>query len=137
MHTSALITESSFSEGSILVNPSLFFADMPAMIKTMKQSSAWIEGDLNAVVLMRRPEIQIVLTALHEGTEIDSFQSDESITIRIIVGAMHFNTSKESVLLQKGQQMTLNEKVKYSLTTTEGTVFLLTITSQKPGQSGN
>jgi hypothetical protein len=38
-----------------------------------------------------------------------------------------FHTRKESVILDKGQELTLHENIKYSLTTFGETVILLTI----------
>lgn len=69
-----------------------------------------------------------MLTALHDGTEIQSFQSNDSITFQIIEGKLMFHTRKESVTLDKGQLLTLHENIKYSLTSKE-TVLLLTIAS--------
>jgi len=40
-----------------------------------------------------------------------------------------FHTRKESVTLDKGQLLTLHENIKYSLTSKEETVLLLTIAS--------
>jgi len=101
--------------------------DLPSLIDRMKQSSKWANGELNAIVLLKSRYRQIVLTALHEETEIVSFQSNDSITLHIIEGKLRFQTRKESVTLYKGQLLTLHEKIKYSLTTGKETVFLLTI----------
>ncbi len=101
--------------------------DLPALIVKMKNSYTWAHGELKAMILMKNPDKQIVLTALHEGTAINSFQSNDSITFQIIEGKLKFHTHKESVMLEKNQLLTLHEKIKYSLTTTEETVFLLTI----------
>jgi quercetin dioxygenase-like cupin family protein len=107
---------------------SLFFTfDLPTLIENMKLSHSWEKGDLNAMVLLKSPEKQIVLTALHEGTEISSFQANDSITFQIIEGELKFQTRKESVTLSKGQLLTLHENIKYRLKSTEETVFLLTI----------
>ncbi len=73
--------------------------------------------------------MQIVITALHNGTEIKSFQSGDSITFHIIEGNLAFHTQKESVILNEGQLFTLYKKVKYKLVSREDTVFLLTITN--------
>jgi quercetin dioxygenase-like cupin family protein len=70
-----------------------------------------------------------MLTALHKGTEIDSFQANDSITFQIIEGKLKFHTRRESVILEKGQSLTLHEKIKYSLLTKEETIYLLTISS--------
>jgi quercetin dioxygenase-like cupin family protein len=102
--------------------------DLPALIEKMKHSPDWAKGDLNTMILLKRPDKQIVLTALHEGTEIDSFQPSGSITFQIIEGELKFCTQNESVILDVGYLLTLHENVKYSYTTKEETVFLLTIT---------
>ncbi len=81
------------------------------------------------MILVKSPGKQIVLTALRERTKIKSFQSDESITFQIIEGKLKLQTQKESVKLVKGQLVALHENIKYSLTTEEETVLLLTIAS--------
>jgi hypothetical protein len=101
--------------------------DLPALIGKMKQSRSWVRGELNNMVLLNSPGKQILLTALHKKTEVESFQESDSISFQIIEGELKFNTSQESLLLKEGQLLTLSEKVKYSLTTDAGTVFLLTI----------
>ena len=101
--------------------------NLPSLIATMKQSYTWANGELNAMILLKSPEKQIILTAMHEGTEIKSFQSNDSITFQIIEGKLRFHIRKDTITLNEGQLMTLNENIKYSLTTKEETVFLLTI----------
>jgi quercetin dioxygenase-like cupin family protein len=101
--------------------------NLPDLIATMKQSYAWTNGDLNAIILLKSADKQIVLTALHEGTEIKSFQSNESATFQIIEGKLRFRMRKDTVTLSEGQQMIIDEKIKYSVTTDVETVFLLTI----------
>jgi quercetin dioxygenase-like cupin family protein len=109
---------------------SLNIFDLPVLIGKMKQEYAWTKGDLNTKILFRSPNKQIVLTTLHEGIVIDSFQSNDSITFQIIEGLVQFHTRKESITLEKGQLLTLHENVKYSLTTWEETALLLTIISR-------
>jgi quercetin dioxygenase-like cupin family protein len=101
--------------------------DLPSLIATMKQSYTWANGELNALILHKSPEKQIILTAVHEGTEIESYQSNASITFQIIEGKLRFHIRKDTVTLNKGQLMTLDENIKYRLSTSEETVFLITI----------
>ncbi len=103
--------------------------NLPSLIATMKQSYTWANGELNALTLLKSPNKQIILTSMHEGTEIKSFQSDDSITFQIIEGKLRFHIRKDSITLNEGQLMTLDENIKYSLTTQEETVFLLTISN--------
>jgi len=117
------------SRNSKSLDTSFFTFDLPSLIEKMKHKPSWAKGGLNAMILMKSAAKQIVLTALDGGTEIQSFQSNDSITFQIIEGLLKFHTQKDSVILGKGQMLTLHEKIKYSLTTREETVFLLTIAS--------
>jgi quercetin dioxygenase-like cupin family protein len=110
-------------------NPALLLFDLPTLVDKMKHKQSWANGELSAMILLKTPNKQIVLTAMHDGTEIQSFQSDDSITFQIIEGQLMLHTRKESVTLVKGQLLTLHENIKYSLNTREETVLLLTIAS--------
>jgi len=101
--------------------------DLPALIGNLKHSKSWAKGELKNIILLNSPDKQVLLTALHEKTEIDSFQASASVSFQILEGELMFSTKKESLILKKGQLLTLREKIKYSLTTNAETVFLLTI----------
>lgn len=118
-----------FYKNTNSLNPSLLLFDFPTLIGKMKHKQTWVKGDLETMILLKIPAKQIVLTALHEGTEIKSFQSNESITFQVIEGEMKFHSRKGSVNLDKSQLLTLSENINYSLTTNVETVLLLTITS--------
>ena len=127
MEIETLNSNSPFTRDDVSLNSSLFTFDLPALIESMKHSRTWEKGELNAMILLKSPDKQIVLTALHKGTEINSYQSSDSISLQIIEGKIKFHTHNESVTLDKGQLLTLHEKINYSLTSREETVFLLTI----------
>ncbi len=118
-------------EDSGSLDPSLLSFDINSLVATMKLSRTWTEGDLNSMVLYRSPGRQIVLSALHEDTEIILDNEADSVTINIIEGRIQFQTREETVILNKDQLLTLHEKMKYCLTTLETTVFLLTIVNRK------
>jgi len=137
MEIETLRTEPSYSDNKGSDNSSLFTFDLPTLIAKMKRSNSWLNGELNAMILLKSPGKQIVLTALHKGTEISSFQSHDFITLQILEGKLKFHTRKESVTLDQGQLLTLHENIKYGLTTREETVFLLTIAKSTFRQSEN
>ena len=116
-----------FQESKTPSTPSFLVFDVPAIAEKMKHEQNWMNGELNSMILLKTPYKQIVLTVLHDGTEIESFQSNQSITFEIIEGKLMFHTRKETVLLEKGQIIALHENIKYSLTTREDSVLLLTI----------
>lgn len=137
MEIETLRTGPPFSNNLESYNSSLLTFDLPTLISKMKHSNSWLNGELNAMILLKSPGKQIVLTALHEGTEISSFQSHDSVTLQIIEGKLKFHTREESVTLEQGQLLTLHENIKYGLTTREETVFLLTIAKSTFQQSEN
>jgi quercetin dioxygenase-like cupin family protein len=124
-----LVTKPPLPKENRSLNASLLAFDLPALIYNMKQSHTWTKGKLNTMILLKRPDNQIVLTAMHEGTEIRSFQSNYSITFQIIEGKLKFHTQKESVTLDRGQLLIMHDNIKYRLKSNEETVFLLTIAS--------
>jgi quercetin dioxygenase-like cupin family protein len=97
------------------------------LIKTMKKSKPWSDGELNSLILMNKPEKQVILTAMHHGTEIESFQANDSITLQIIEGHIRFRVRNNTVTIREGQLMKLDENIKYNFIAREDTVFLLTI----------
>ncbi|MBN2348161.1 MAG: hypothetical protein JXJ22_04950 [Bacteroidales bacterium] len=127
METEILKSKPSFKKDKILHNAASLSFDLPAIIEMMKLKPAWLKGELDAMILLKRPDKQIVLTTLHEGTEITSFQSNDSVTFQIIEGKLNFRTRKEAIILEKGQLLTFYDNIKYNLTTREKTVFILTI----------
>lgn len=101
--------------------------DLTDLIKKMKISQKWKDGDIDSLVLFNSSNRQTLLTAMHEGTEINSFQNSDSATFQIVEGKIEFRTRKESTFLNTGQVLTLHEKIKYRLTSSEETVLLLTL----------
>ena len=126
MEDKELKTKHILNKDDNLLNDELLTFDLPTFIEKMKHSSAWKKGAVSTMILLKRPDKQIVLTALHEETEIKSFQSNISITIQVIEGELKFQTTNQNVTLEKGQLMTIREKIKYSLTTESEAIILLT-----------
>ena len=114
---------------NISFQPSFLVFGLPTIIEKMKLKQSRIKGELNSMILLKTPYKQVVLTALDEGTEIQSFHSGNSTTFQVIEGKLIFHSYRESVTLAKGQFMTLYENVNFNLTTEEETVFLMTITT--------
>ena len=113
------------------VNASSHSFNLLTQIEKKKHRSAWLKGGLNSMVLLDRTDKKVILTTFREGVEINSFQSNDSLTIQVIKGKLNFHTQEESIILNEGQSDTFDENIHYRLTTEEETVFLLTITSGK------
>lgn len=114
-----------------LPNASLNIYDLPVLIEKMKHEGTWTEAGLNAMILFKSLETQIVLTSLQKGAEIKSFQSNDSITFQVIEGKLKFYIPKKSVTIAQGQLLEFHENVKYRLKSEDATVFLLTISNKR------
>ncbi|MFA6126759.1 MAG: hypothetical protein WC699_05605 [Bacteroidales bacterium] len=101
--------------------------DLPILIERMKHTPTWSLEKLHAEVLLQSPARQIMLTSLRAGTEIESYQSDHSVTFHVIEGKIKIHTRNGSITLGQGKMLLIEEKMKYSLITGEDTVLLLTI----------
>lgn len=112
-------------DGSI--HTSLRSFNLLTQIEKKKHRPAWLKGELSSMVLLDRADKKVILTTFREGVEINSFQSNDSLTIQVIKGKLNFHTSKGSIILREGQSDTFDENIHYRLTTEEETVFLLTI----------
>jgi hypothetical protein len=127
METETLKTRPQIRRNNNLRNASSLSFDLPILIEKMKHDEDWVRGEPNSMVLMKSHDKKILLMALHDKTKIKSFQSADSITFQIIEGKLKFHTPRESVTLDKGNLLTLNDNIRYSLTSREETVLLLTI----------
>lgn len=105
--------------------------DIPALIGNLKQAQSWEKGELNFIILLKSPSIKVLLTVMHEGTEVISFQANDSATFQVLEGTLVLHIRDDSIVLGKGEVMTLDEKIKYSFDSVEETAFLLTLVSER------
>jgi quercetin dioxygenase-like cupin family protein len=119
------------------INASLSTFNLLTLIEKMKLKPTLFNEDLHSMVLLNRPDKQIVLTTFDKGTEINSFQSNEQMILQVICGNLRFHTHEESLSLSRGELLTIQEKKPYILTTGEKTVFLLTLISGSLGQTNS
>ena len=116
-----------FRKENSLLNESMLFYDLPNIIEKMKTENNCDDGELNSMILMKNREMKMILAELHENTIIKSFQSNSSTTFQILEGKLKFQARKKTLTLDKGQMLSLSEKIKYRLTISAETVLLLTI----------
>ncbi len=111
--------------------------NLPSLIESMKLSKEWAAKELSSLILLKGRNKQIILTSIHNGTEIESFQTKDSITFHILEGKLMLHTPSDSIILSEGQLMTITNKIKYRLTTEDDTVFLITASENTEGPVNN
>ena len=119
-----------FPHGPDTADLSRVLNGLQKLIEDFKVGLSRTKDDINSTILLNTPGKQIVLTALHKGTEVYSFQSKDSITFEVIEGTLLFHVGKKTTQLDKGQSLSLYENVEYSLKALDETMFLLTISSE-------
>jgi hypothetical protein len=127
METETIYSTSFNSRDSSSVDSSLFTFGIPGLIERMKHGRAWENGGLSSMILLRSPGKEVILTALHEGTEIISFHSKDKVILQVIEGRLNFQSHDKTMTLSADQHLAINERMKFSLTSMTETVFLLTI----------
>lgn len=135
METEVLNVKQGLSIDSKSIDTSLFNLRMPALIENIKKSKGWKLGELYSLILLRSPGKEIVFTALPEGTEIITFQSDHSISLHVVEGKLRYKSRKETVIISEEQALTINEKINFSVTSLAETIFILTIIKESNTES--
>lgn len=105
--------------------------DIPGIIENLKKEQNWTRGELNFAILLKSLSVQVLLTIVHGGTEIVSYQSNDSATYQVLKGSLILHIKNESIVLREGELLTIDEKIKYSFNSIEETAFLLTLVSEK------
>jgi hypothetical protein len=103
--------------------------DLSSVIESLKTDLLPGEGDLITQILLKSPELNILLVKMHEGTEFISFQKNQSVTFQILQGKLRLHIRKGSLTLYEGESLILSEKTKYRITSMESTALLLTLAS--------
>lgn len=101
--------------------------DLQAIVSRMKNSPEWKDGELKTEILLNSATRKIVLTAMQDRTEVESFNKGDSVSFKVIEGRMKFRSPVKTVILVAGQLLILREKTRFSLTSLEESAFLLTI----------
>jgi quercetin dioxygenase-like cupin family protein len=128
-----------YREKSMFVTESIMYkdrrslnsSDLETLIANMKNEQTWLEGELKSAVLISSPAKKIILTVLHKGTEIRSYQSDYSLTFQVIEGKLKLDYGNKTFNLRKGEVLIINEKIKYKIDSLEDSAFLMILASGK------
>lgn len=130
MATYVLEPKPSLKMGYSVYDSLLPASDLPFLIEKLRNDSPKTKRKkLNSMILLKKPDRQIVLTTMKKNVEIESFQSSHSVTFQVVQGKLKFRTYKETVTLERGQVLTLHENVKYCVAAIDESVLLLTVST--------
>ena len=124
---SMFVTESAMYNEKRALNSS----DLSVLIANLKNEETWEDGELKSAILLKSPAKKIILTVLHKGTEIRSYQSDYSLTFQVIEGKLKLNYGNKTFSLGKGEVLIMNERIKNKIESVEDSAFLMVLASGK------
>ena len=101
--------------------------DLPFFTDEIKNEKAWLEGDRNAITLLKTALMRIVLIALRKGATLKKHKVAGIISVQVLEGKMLFTTDVQTIELSRGEMITLHDGVTLAVFAKEETVFLLTI----------
>lgn len=114
-------------EGERTVDAPMVAIDLPRFMDQIKKESAWLKGSRNAMTVFKSDRLRLVLIALHSGAELPTHTADGTICVQVLEGSIRFGTAEESIILEKGQLVTLHEKIPHSVFAIAESMFLLTL----------
>lgn len=94
-------------------------------IINIKRGFAYRNGDLGYRVLQRDADKNILVIAMHSGTEFESTQIDSLLTINVIEGKIRIKNKMRNAKISVGKSLTLSEKGYYLLECMEESIILL------------
>ncbi len=101
------------------------FSELDSAISNIKKDSAWLNGELGFNVLQQNPDSNVLVIAMHENTEFESYQANNSLIIKVIHGKLRFKINNKVSEIESGKMVILMEKAFYLIESMEESVFLL------------
>ena len=114
-------------EGNRVLNAQLVEMDLNKFIDQIKNEVTWKNSDRNSVTIFKSETMRIVIMGLHEDAELKSHKVNGVISIQTVEGKINLVTAQQSVTLEKGQMIALEENVLHSVTAIKESFFLLTL----------
>jgi quercetin dioxygenase-like cupin family protein len=68
---------------------------------------------------------------LHENAELKTHKANGVISVQTLEGKINFVTQQQSVIIEKGQMIALEENIAHSVTALKESFFLLTLAMNK------
>lgn len=113
-----------------LVAPLLQF-DLSVETEKLRQEDAWKTNSRNTKMLVKYPDLRIVLILLKSGKRLENHKADESISIQVLTGKLRLHLPHQTVELQHGHLLTLERSLPHDVEALEDCSFLLTLSWPK------
>lgn len=114
-------------DGDRILNAALVEMDLNIFLKQIKSETAWDSHDRNSITIFKSDSLRIVMIALHENAEMKPHKANGVISVQVLEGMIEFQTERDSLQLQKGQMIALQDNIIHSVKALQESCFLLTL----------
>lgn len=118
-------------EGKRMLNARLVEIDLNKFIAELKQETTWADSDRNSITVFKSNTSTMVLIGLHKNAELKEHTAIGNISVQVLEGEINFVAEQETLLLEKGQMVTLAANIPHSVRALEESFFLLTLVINK------
>ena len=114
-------------DGDRILNAQLVQMNLQAFIKQIKTETTWQTSDRNSVTIFKSETMRIVLLGLHQNAELKPHKANGVISVQVLQGKINFITDEQSVDLEQGQMIALQENITHAVKALKESFFLLTL----------
>lgn len=125
------INEKPLERKEKVLDATLLRLDLPAAIEKIRNEIAWKTGSRDIMGLYRNPSMKIELIALHTGAKTTPHLTEGVTSLHVIEGVIKLRTGNETIVLNKGQILTLHANIMFEARAMEEAYFLLTVALDK------
>ena len=111
-----------------IIDATMVYVNILHFIKVLKEEEEWKKSDRNTITLLKTNFLRAILIALQKGAVIKKQTSPQMLQLQVIEGKMNFTTDVQTIQLVAGDMIALYDGIPYTVTATEETVFILTLT---------
>ncbi|HTO15544.1 MAG TPA: cupin domain-containing protein [Edaphocola sp.] len=114
-------------EGDRVLDADLVEMDLNKFIEQIRNEETWKTGGLNSITIFKSKQLRIVLIGLKAQSELKKHIAPAQISVQVLEGKVKFTAEKQSVILSKGQMVSLKPKIPHSVFAEEESFFLLSL----------
>jgi len=105
---------------------SLMAFDLGHEVESLRQESAWTEGDRNARTLVKSSGMRLLLATLRESAEIQEQDGEGPVTIQILEGRATLTADGAEAILEQGTVASIEAALPWSLRAGAESAILVT-----------
>ena len=110
-----------------LLDPALLSFEADRQLQSLKEESGWMNGDRNAITMVKTDKLRVTLLALRKGASMHEHQVKGPITLFVLEGTIRFVVGKDACTLAQQGFLSLDKAIPHDVEALTDAAFVLTI----------